>query len=64
MQGAIQVLCFTFLLLPFYTSLNRLELIKDFLHRLRVSPMTHVIALAEYRRQNVMQTMFRATYFM
>jgi len=26
--------------------------------------MTHVIALAEYKRESVMQTMFRATYFM
>jgi len=26
--------------------------------------MTHIIALADYRRQNVMQAMFRASYFL
>jgi len=26
--------------------------------------MTHIIALADYRRQNIMQTMFRASYFL
>jgi len=26
-------------------------------------PMTHVVALLDYKRQNIMQTVFRATYF-
>ena len=25
--------------------------------------MTHVVALVDYKRQNIMQTVFRATYF-
>jgi len=25
--------------------------------------MTHVVALVDYRRQNIMQAVFRATYF-